>query len=105
DPGGAIANDPVELFLEIFHDAVDAIGGQVILIARLGGRQQIQCLKALVADQSLRKLCVTLNDINQIEHDAAVSPHDEVKVTQTNIEVDNDCLLAALRQRGADCSG
>jgi len=50
DAGGAIADDPVEGALKGGDDLLDTFRRQVVLVAGLGGRQQIERFQALVAD-------------------------------------------------------
>ena len=56
----------------------------------------------LVADQRLRQLGVALHDVDEVEHDAALGAHDQVEVAQADVEVDDDHVLPALRQRRAE---
>ena len=79
-----------------------ALGGQRILVAGLRRRQQRQRVDPLVADQRLRQLGVALHDVDQVEHHAALGTHHQVQVAQPDIEVDDDHVLALLRQRGAE---
>ena len=64
-----------------------------------GGRQQMQLVDPPVADQRLSELGVALHDIDQVEHDAALSPHHQVEISQADVEIDHHHVLARLRQR------
>ena len=81
---------------------VDALLGERVLVARLRGRQQMQRLDALVADQRLRQLGVALHDVDEVVDDAPLGAHDEVEVAQPDVEIDDDDVLARLRQRCAE---
>jgi hypothetical protein len=65
----------------------------------LRSRQQREILQPLVADQRLRKFRDALHDIDQIEDNAPLGAHDEIEIAQTDVEIHDDDLLAALRQR------
>ncbi|MNT02143.1 hypothetical protein D3C72_1366310 [compost metagenome] len=105
DTGRAVADHPVEMFLQLVDDPFDAFRRQIVLVTRLRGRQEEQRLEALVADQRLRQLGVALDDVDEIVNHAAFSTHDEIEVTQTDIEIDDHDLLFVLRQCGAKRCG
>ena len=83
--------------MTLFHARL----GQRVLVAGLGGRQQVQLVDPPVADQRLGQLGVALDDIDQIEDDPALGPHDQVEIAQADIEIDDHDILPGLRQRGA----
>ncbi len=99
--GRAVADHPVEMFLQLVDHPFDTFRRQIVLVARLRGRQQEQRLEAFVADQRLRQLGITLNDVDEIVNHPAFSTHDEIEVTQADIKIDDHDLLLVLRQRGA----
>ncbi|MGY4375689.1 hypothetical protein ACVWZ3_003328 [Bradyrhizobium sp. i1.3.6] len=105
DAGRAVADHPVEAVAQIVDDLADALFRQRVLVAGLRGRQQPEILQPLVADQRLRQLCDTLHHVDEIEHDAAFGAHDEVEVAQADVEIDDDDLVAALRQRSPQRGG
>src|SRR6185312_17100358 len=100
DAGRAVAQNPVEPAPEFVDDAPDALVGQRVLVAGLGGRQQPEIFQPLVADQGLRQLGDALNHIDEIEHHAAFGTHYEVEVTQADVEIDHHDALPALGKRG-----
>ena len=104
DAGGAVANDPVEFGAQFVDHLGDTLVGQRVLVAGLRCRQEIQILQALVADQRLRQFCDTVDDIDQVEHDAALGAQHQVEIAQADVEVDDDDLLAVLGKRCAQCS-
>ena len=48
------------------------------------------------------ELGVALDDVDEVEDDAALGAHDEIEVAQADVEIDHHDVLAALRQRGAE---
>ena len=99
DPGGTVADDPVEILLQLCNDPLDTFGGQVVLVASLRGRQQEQGFEALVADQRLRQLGIALDDVDQIVDDAALGAHHQIEIAKTDVEIDDDDFFIALCQR------
>src|SRR5207248_3608955 len=61
-----------------------------------------QRLHPLVANESLRQLGGSLHHVDKIEYDPALGAHDQIEVAQAHIEIDNDNLLPAPRQRRAE---
>ena len=101
-PAGLSQIDPVELLAQLVDHALDAFVGQRVLVAGLRGRQQIERLEPLVADQRLRQLGVALHDVDQVVDDAALGAHHEIEVAQADVEVDDDDALARLGERRAE---
>ena len=85
-------------------DGGDAVLGQRVLVAGLRRRQQIKRLQALVADQRLRQLGDAVDDADQIEHDAALGPEHQIEIAQTDVEVDDDDLVALMGEGSAQRS-
>src|SRR5581483_9938348 len=56
-------------------------------------------------DQRLIEVSVAIDDINEIEHDAALAPHDQVEVAQADVEVDDDGPMPPQRQAGRESGG
>ncbi len=56
----------------------------------------------LVLDQRLLERSLALDDVDEVIHDAAFAAHDEVEVTQTDVEVDDRNLVAAQREAGGE---
>ena len=105
DAGRAVADDPVELPAQLGDHPRDAVFGQGILVAGLRGGQQAQGLDPLVADQRLGKLGDALDDVDQVEHHAALGPEHEIEIAQADVEIDHDHFLARLRERGPERGG
>src|SRR5260370_16627780 len=107
DPGRAVADDIVEVFLELVEHPLDPVALQRFLVPRLRRREDVKVVVALIPDQCLVELSVAVDDIDEIEHNAAFAPHDQVEVAQPDIKVDNDSPLAAQSQPGDDrgCGG
>ncbi len=105
DAGRAVADHPVELFAQFGENARDAFLRERILVARLGRRQQREVFEPLVADQRLRELRVALYHVDEIVDDAPLGAHDEIKVAQADVEIDDHDLLAALCDSGAERGG
>ena len=105
DTGWAIADDPVEFCAQFPDHARHAVFGERILVPRLRGRKQRQRVDPLVADQRLRKLRDTLHDIDQVVDDPSLGSHDQVEVSESDVEIDDDDRLAGGRERGAEGGG
>src|SRR5260370_24450336 len=102
DPGRAVADDIVEVFLELVEHPLDPVALQRFLVPRLRRREDVKVVVALIPDQCLVELSGAVEYIDEIEHNAALAPHDQVEVAQPDIEVDNDSPLAAQSQPGGD---
>ena len=105
DAGGTVADDPVEFFAEFLDDTGDACLGQGVLVAGLAGGEQAEGLDPLVADQGLGELGFALNDVDEIEHDAAFGAEDQIEVAQADVEIDDDGFLPGLREGDAERRG
>jgi len=92
-------------FPHLVDDVADALFSQRILVAGLRGRQQPQGLEPFVTDERLRQLRDALDDVDEVEYDPAFCSHHEIKVTQSDVEIDDRDLLPGLRQRGAERGG
>src|SRR5262249_12442352 len=102
DAGRAVADDVVEALLQLLHDALDPLALQGVLVAGLRGRKDVEVLDPLVADQRLVERRLAVDDVDEVEDDAALAAHHQIEVAQADIEVDHDRLLAAQREAGAD---
>ena len=76
-----------------------------VLVAGLRGRQQVQSVDPLVADQRLRQLGVSLRDVDEVIDDPPLRAEHKVEVPQANVEIDDADALAALRERRANRRG
>src|SRR5215472_16597453 len=79
--------------------------GQGVLVAGLRGGKQEEGLDALVANEGLRKLGSSLDDIDEVIDYPAFGPHDQVEVAQAHVEIDHGDCLAGLRERGTQGGG
>ena len=104
DAGRAVAQDVVEVLLQLVQDLLDAFLGQRVLVAGLAGRQDEEVLDPLVLDQRLAEVGLALDDVDEVVHHAALAAHDQVEVAQTNVEVDDDGLEPAQRQSSGEGS-
>ncbi len=66
------------------------------------GRKDVEILDALVLDQGLLERGLLSNDVDEVEHNPPLDAHDEVKIAQADIEVDDDGFVAGLRQAGGE---
>ncbi len=73
---------------------------QCVLVAGLRGGKQEERLDALVANEGLRQLGSSLDDIDEVVDHPAFGPHDQIEVAQAHVEIDHDNGLAGSRQRG-----
>ncbi len=105
DAGGGVADHPIELRAKLFHHPGDAFVGEGILVPGLGGREQVETFEPLVLDQGLRKLGVAVNDVDEVVDHPALGTHDEVEVTQTDVEIDDAHALSALREGRSEGRG
>src|SRR6185312_14483890 len=106
DAGRRIAYDVVEaVLLQFVEYAADAFLRQRVLVARLRGRQHVQVVVALVADQRLLQRGFFLDHVDEVVHHAAFAAHDEIEVAQADVEIDDGGLVAALRKAGCERGG
>src|SRR5690606_1176554 len=103
DAGGGVGDDVVEaVLLQLLEDALDALLGQRILVPGLGGGKDVQVLEALVLDQGLLEARLAIDDVDEVVNHAALAPHDQVKVAQADVEVDDGDLVAATGKTAGD---
>jgi hypothetical protein len=67
DTGRAVADDEVELLLQLLEDALDAFPLQRVFVARLRGRKDVEIVVALILDQRLIEVGVAVDNIDEIE--------------------------------------
>ena len=87
-----------------FNDAITfstPSGVRLSLSACLRGWQQVKRLHALVADQRLGQFRFALDNVDEVVDDAPFRAHDEIEIAQADVEIDDDDLVAVLRQSGA----
>ncbi|MOA20892.1 hypothetical protein D3C78_1413620 [compost metagenome] len=97
-----VADDVLELCFEVHQYLFDAFLGQCVLVAGLAGGKYVQVLKALVLDQGLLQVGFAVDHVDEVVNHAALAAHDQVEVTQAHVEVDDDRLVAAQCEAGAD---
>ena len=96
NPGGGIANDVLKAVgSQFFQNTLYAFDGQRVFVTGLRGGQYIEVFRPLVFNQSLTKIGFTIDDIDEVVHDAAFAVHDDIKVAQTYIKIDNHGFMAA----------
>ena len=105
DAGGTVADHPVESLLELADDAPHPFLGEGVLVAGLRCREKPERLQPLVADERLRQLGNALDDVDEVEDDAAFGAHDQVEIAQADIEIDDGNHFTSLRQRRAERGG
>ena len=102
DAGRGVADDVVEVLFQLFQHALDTFGGEGVLVAGLGGRQDEQVLRALVLDQRLIHVGIAVDQVDEVVNHAAFAAHDQVEVTQADVKVDDDGFETAQGQPGTD---
>ena len=107
DPGILILDEPMngldkngvreirELLLKMKEE------NKLIILAS-HNREDIEVLRALVFDKRLVQRGIALDDVDEVINDPAFTAHDQVKVTQADVEVDNDRFLSLLGQTCSD---
>ena len=86
-----ITDDEIEFhFLQFFENLVDAFASQSVFIPGLGSRENVEIFRALIFNQRLVQCGIALNDVDEIINDATFAAHNQVEVTQADVEVDND---------------
>jgi hypothetical protein len=97
--GRRVADDVVELHrLQLLQHPLDALLLQRVLVACLGGGQDVELVELLVLDEGLRQLDLFVDDVDEVVHDAALDAHDQVEVAQADVEVDDAGLQPAHRE-------
>ncbi len=79
----------------------DPVLGQRVLVAGLRCGKQMQSFQTLVANERLRKLCHTVDDVDQIKDDASLGSQHKVEVAQPNVKIDDDNFRAVMCESGA----
>src|SRR5690606_12040902 len=102
DTCGAVADDVVVFVPKLVEHLLDAVARQRILVPGLRGGEHRQVLQSLVLDQRLVELRLSMDHVDEVEHDPALATQDHVEVAQSDIEVDHYSLLPAHREAGAD---
>ncbi len=98
-----ITDDEIEFhFLQFFENLVDAFASQSVFIPGLGSRENVEIFRALIFNQRLVQCGIALNDVDEIINDATFAAHNQVEVTQADVEVDNDGFLSLLGQTCSD---
>ena len=102
DARRAVADDVVELLLQLLEHPLDAVALQRVLVAGLRGREDVEIVVALVLDQRLVEVGVAVDDVDEVEDDAALAAHDQIEVAQPDVEIDDDGPVPAQRQSGGE---
>ncbi|MCY1452683.1 hypothetical protein D9M71_696230 [compost metagenome] len=108
DTGRGVADDVVEGLLQLFHDLADAFLGEGVLVTGLAGGQHVEVFEALVLDQGLGQGGFAVDYVDEVVNHTAFTAHDQVEVSQTDVEVDDGGLETAQCQAGAEggaCGG
>ena len=92
-----------KLTLALHAGTHDAVLGQRLLVAGLTGGQHVEILQALVLDQRLVQRGVAVDDVDEVVDYPALAAHDEIQVTQADIEVDDDGFVPSQGESGAQC--
>ena len=100
-----VAKHVVESLAQFADDPLDAVGGQRVLVACLRGRKQMQRVDALIPDQRLRELSVSLRHIDEIKDDPPLRAHHQIEIAESDVEIDDANAPAALRERDAKRRG
>jgi len=102
DTGRGVTDHVFEGFLKFHQNFFDAFLGQRILVTGLAGGQHVEVFQALVFDQGLLQVGFAVDHVDEVIHHAALAAHDQVEVTQANVEVDDHCFVAAQSEAGTD---
>ncbi len=97
DPCRGVADDVIELHLrQLIQDLLDPLTGEGIFVPGLGGGQDKQIFRAFVLDQRLIEVCFPVDDVDEVIHHAPLAAHDEIQVSQTDVKVNDHCLVTTL---------
>ncbi len=98
DARRGVADDVVVVFGQFVKHTLNAFQRQGILVAGLRGGKDEEVFAALVLDQRLIQAGFVVDDVDEVIHHAALAAHDEVKVAQADVEVDDDGAVATQGQ-------
>jgi hypothetical protein len=105
NPGGAVADDVVKIHrLEVVNDFANPFFGKRFFVAGLRGRQDVEVFDALILDKRLVEVGFSIDNIDEVVNDAAFDTHDEVKVAQADVKID-DAGFEALQGKSAGDAG
>src|SRR5690606_36555874 len=104
DTGRRVADHVFEVLRQFVDHLLDAFQRQGVLVAGLAGGQHVKVLETLVLDQGLSQGGFAVDDVDEVVHHAAFAAHDQVAVTQADVEVDDDGLVPAQGEAGTDGS-
>src|SRR5574343_1289172 len=103
DTGRRVAHDVLEAHVgHVFQDFFYAFFAQRVLVAGLRRRHHVQVVAVLVLDQRLVQRGFAVDHVDQVVYHAAFAAHDQVEVTQANVEVDHRSLVAAQGEAGCE---
>ena len=105
DTGRGVADDEFEAHFfagQLFHHVVYAFAGQRVFIAGLRCRQDVEVFAVFVFNQGLVESRFAVDNVDEVVYDAAFATHNQVKVAQTDVEVDYGGFVAAQGQAGCD---
>jgi hypothetical protein len=105
DAGGRVDHEPVEVRANLVGQALHVLGRDGGLVARLGGRDEVQVGQALILDHRLTEFAAPLDDVDQVVDDAVLQSHDDVEVAQADVGVDAHDAQARGGQGYADVGG
>ncbi len=92
DTRRGVADHEFEVFLELHQDLFDAFDSQRVFVAGLTGGQYVEVFQTLVFDQRLLQVGFAVYHVDEVIHHAALATHDQVEVTQADVEVDDNCF-------------
>ena len=73
DSRRTITDNPIKFFPQLLYDFGDSVFGQRVFVASLRRRKQVQSLQTFVANERLRKLRHTVDDVDQIKDYTSLS--------------------------------
>jgi len=65
-------------------------------------RQDVEVFAVFVFNQGLVESRFAVDNVDEVIYDAAFATHNQVKVAQTDVEVDHGSFVAAQGQAGCD---
>ncbi|CAI8924572.1 NAD-specific glutamate dehydrogenase [Priestia megaterium] len=102
DTGRGVADHEFEVFFQLHQDFFYAFLGQRVFVAGLTGGQHVEVFQALVFDQGLLQVGFAVHHVDEVIHHAALATHDQVEVTQADVEVDDNCFVTTQSEAGTD---
>src|SRR5690606_35456941 len=95
DTGGGVTDDVVDPVPQFLQNPLHAVDRQRFFVTGLGGWKDEEVIYILVLDKRLVQGCFLVDHVDEVIDHASFAIHDQVQVTQTDIEVDHGGFVAA----------